>query len=406
MAISSLTTTEQPVGALRSHFENQPLVNPVRVTLCGGGRTGHLSACLFGQRAGVRVSLLTRDESVANSLRQRGVTAHMPDGSQLVGRLDCATSDPREALAETDLVILTVPAQARPEVLEALALHLPRDKPVYIGAVPGFCGFDWLAEAKLRDRPNVVIWGLKDVPHTAFALEPGVSVRMGGAKQDLYVATHRRETPSARAQLRGLLARLYNAPVTLLDDYLEITLTPGNPIMHSAVIYGLVGPYGQWHGRPIPKPLCWWRDCPELAAYFIERMDEESRALCRAAERRLGIELSSIKALKQEIVEAYGEQIADTSTMLSVLRTNQAYDDIPAPLVPHPEGAGYAIDSESRAFHEDVAFGLALLVEMARRLEVDAPHLIEVFDWTSAFMGGLRSSSLDYVPTDWPGNLQ
>jgi hypothetical protein len=124
--------------------------------------------------------------------------------------------------------------------------------------------------------------------------------------------------------------------------------------------------------------------------------------LCKALEARLGVDLSSVKPLRQEIIEAYQDQIRDPRTMLGVLRTNQAYDGIEAPLVPAEGGAGYLIDKRSRAFHEDVAYGLALLVGMTRRLKVDAPHMEEVFEWNVSYMGGLRGSALDYLPAGWP----
>lgn len=378
------------------------MVRPIlNVTVCGGGRTGHLNAILFAQRPSVSVTLLTRNEYVLRQhLRGTPMSALLPDGGKLEARLDAVTSDAATALAEADVVVITVPAQARPQLLRELAPHLPRHKPVLVGAIPGFCGFDWLAEQALAGVPNAVIWGMKDVPHTAFELRPGVSVRMGGPKSVLYVAAHERERMVSRQLVQEQLQRLYEAPVRLLDHYLEITLTPGNPIMHSSVIYGLIGPYAQWYQRPFEEVLCWWSDCSELGAYFLERSDEESQLLCRAIERRLGIDLSSIQPLKQEIIEAYGEQISDPRTMLSVLRTNRAYADIVAPM--QPCAGGYEIDRESRAFHEDVAFGLSLLVEMARRLELRLPHIEEIFDWNVRHMGGMRSSALDYFPPYWP----
>lgn len=375
----------------------------LNVVVCGGGRTGHLSAVLFKQVPGVRVSLLTANKAAVAAYRQRGVlTARLPSGLVQAASPDAFCSEPAAALSDADIVIVTLPSQARPAFLASLAPHLPTDKPVYVGAIPGFCGFDWLAGQALATRPNAVIWGMKDVPHIAFDLEPGVAVRMGGAKSALYVATHARESHAARAALLGHLRRLYTATVALLHDYLEITLTPGNPIMHSAVIFGLIGPYAQWHDRPIPQRLCWWSECPELGAYFLERSDEENQRLCRAAETRLGVDLSSVKPLRQEIIEAYGGQIADPATMLSLLRTNRAYDAIEAPLVPASGGHGYVIDKTDRAFHEDVAYGLSLLVEMGRRLDVPLPYIEEIFAWNVSYMGGLRGSALDYFPEAWP----
>lgn len=381
-------------------------MNLLKVAICGGGRTGHLNAIVFKQLPNVQVSMLTNNlDVVEQHARQTPMQALLPDGSTLKARLDRVTTDARTAVEDADIVIITVPAHARSQTLQAIAPHLSSSKPVYIGAIPGFCGFDWLAEASLSGRPNLVIWGMKDVPHTAFELVPGRSIKMGGGKSQLYVATHARESQASRQHLLAILATLYGPCVTLLDHYLEITLTPGNPIMHSSVIYGLIGPYGQWHRKIFPQPMCWWTECPELGAYFLERMDQESQDLCAVISQRLGVDLSSVKSLKQEIVEAYGEQIRDPSSMLSILRTNQAYNDILAPMVPADGNrAGYVIERQSRAFNEDVAYGLVLLVEMARRLELKVPYIEEVLQWSVAYMQGLHDSALDYFPRHWPSN--
>lgn len=376
---------------------------PLNVVVCGGGRTGHLAAVLFSRLPGVHVTLYTNNPAVVeNYQHDDGLTAILPDGVRCVARLDAVTTNAETACRDADVVIVTVPAHVRPQLLERIAPCLPSHKPVYVGAIPGFCGFDWLAAKTFAARDNVVIWGMKDVPHIASDLRPGVSIRMGGAKSALYAATHSRESQPARAALLAHLTRLYEAPVELLGDYLEITLTPGNPIMHSSVLYGLIGPYGQWHETTFPQSLCWWNDCPELGAYFLERSDEENQLLCKVLEERLNIDLSSVKPLKQEIVEAYEEQIRDSRTMLSVLRTNQAYDAIALPLVHEASRHGYVIDREHRVFHEDVAFGLSLLVEMGRRLNVRLPHIEEVFQWNVSYMQGLLRSALDYFPESWP----
>ncbi|MFN3355722.1 MAG: hypothetical protein ACK418_06895, partial [Pseudomonas sp.] len=212
-------------------------MNLLKVAICGGGRTGHLNAVLFKQLPDVQVSMHTHNpEVIEQHARHTPLLALLPDGSTLSARLDRVTSDAKAAVEDADIVIITVPAHARPQTLKAIAPYLSTGKPVYVGAIPGFCGFDWLAENTLPDRPNVVIWGMKDVPHTAFELIPGRSIKMGGGKSQLYVATHARESQACSQQLQDMLTRLYGPCVTMLDHYLEITLTPGNPIMHSSVI--------------------------------------------------------------------------------------------------------------------------------------------------------------------------
>ncbi|MEH2921851.1 NAD/NADP octopine/nopaline dehydrogenase family protein [Samsonia erythrinae] len=378
------------------------MTRTLNVVICGAGKTGHLTTVLFKQRPDVKVTLLGGDPRLPEIYQQHGkrLYAQLPNGKTLTATPDCVTHDPAEACRDADVVIITVPANFRAGLLARIAAHLPTDKPVYVGAIPGFCGFDWLAERELATRPNAVIWGMKDVAHIAFDLLPGQSVKMGGEKATLYVATHRRENAASQQALVARLQRLYAAPVVLLPDYLEITLTPGNPIMHSAVIYGLIGPYGQWYARPLSQPLCWWNDCPELGAYYLERMDEENQRLCAALASRLGVRLESVLPLKQEIIDAYGDQIADAHTMLSVLRTNQAYHGIGLPLRKR-EAGGYEFDTQHRVFQEDIAYGLSLLVTIAENLAVSVPYIEEVYRWCSDYMGMSTQARPDYFPQHW-----
>ncbi len=376
----------------------------MKVTICGAGRTGHLNAVLFKQVASVEVSVLTNSTRLAGrwAVGDGVWQAETRDGRMFSARPDHVGTDPAKALSGADIVVVTQPAQARAGLLDQIAPHLPRDKRIFVGAIPGFCGFDWLAAKALSERENVVIWGMKDVPHIAFDLISGQRVRMGGAKAELFVALHRRESAASGAALAAMLNRLYEAPVTLLRDYLEITLTPGNALMHPAVLYTLIGPGAPWENRPFDEPLCWWSDCPQAAAELLEACDAENQAIRRASEARLGVDLSSVKPLQQELIQAYGDQIVDARTMYTLLRTNRAYADIRGPLVANPHGPGLVIDRESRAFHEDIAFGQALLVTMAERLGVAAPAIAKTYRWARDYHGGLAAGAPDYVPSDWP----
>lgn len=380
----------------------------MKVTICGAGRTGHLNAVLYKQKQGVEVSVLTSSEELARRWEngERVWRARVSEDRTLIGEIDQVTTNTELALADCDLVVITQPAHLRSALLSKLAPHLPRNKQVFVGAIPGFCGFDWLAETAFAGIDNVVIWGMKDVPHTAFNLTSGLEVRMGGEKSELFIAVHERETDESRLALLEMVGSLYDAPVALLQNYLEITLTPGNPIMHPAVLYGLLGPGAAFEQRPFDEPICWWSDCPQMGADMLEACDSENQALKEATERTLGIDLSTVKPLRDELIDAYGEQISDNSTMFSLLRTNSAYAGIEAPLVPNPEGAGFVIDRQSRAFYEDIAFGQALLLEMATRLKVPVPAIETTYHWARSYHGDLPQPPLNYIPANWPETVR
>lgn len=89
--------------------------------------------------------------------------------------------------------------------------------------------------------------------------------------------------------------------------------------------------------------------------------------------------------------------------MLSTLRTNQAYDAIRAPLAYDAAVGGFVIDKASRAFQEDVVFGLGLLVRMARQLDVSTPYLDEIHALALDHIDSIGGEPLSYVPTAWRG---
>lgn len=374
----------------------------LKVTICGAGNTGHLTAVLFSQNPKVDVTLFSSQPEFPATYRKNGGQIHalLNDGTLLKESPSCVTACPYEACGDADVIIITTPIHVRDNVLKLIQPALPRNKPVFVGAIPGFGGFDWLAEYRLGTLPNIVLWGMKDVSHIAFELIRGKSVKLGGAKSHLYVALHRREKPEMAEILIGYLNQLYESPVMLLADYLEITLTPGNPIMHGSVIYGLIGPWGQWHKHSFSHIPCWWNDCPELGAYFLARCDEENQLLRKAAEAALHIDLSSVQPLQQEIVEAYGDLIADSRTLLSVLRTNQAYEGIRLPLIKAKNEEGYVFDQHHRVFQEDIACGLSLLVAIGKLLNVPVPYINEIYLWCCEYIG--ENSATVPIPASWP----
>ncbi len=126
----------------------------------------------------------------------------------------------------------------------------------------------------------------------------------------------------------------------------------------------------------------------------------ENQALCKAAELSLGIDLSSVQPLQQEIVEAYGDSISDPRTLLSILRTNKAYEGIPLPLIREGRSDTFIFDKNHRVFREDIGCGLSLLVLIGQRLKVPTPYIEEIYYWCCEYMGGKIARSP--IPADWP----
>lgn len=360
----------------------------LKVVVCGRGQTGHLAVALFSHFAHVKASLLTQNPITVERHQQQNqkLSVHYHDGKVIDYSIELITNLPQIVIPHADIIILTVPSHQQANWLNFISPYLSTSHTVFIGAIPGINGFDWLAEQFFKDKPNVVIWGMKDVPHIAWGLELGTKVCFGGEKSELFIAFHHRENETNKNQLHCWLSEIYSAPITILDNYLEITLTPANPIMHSSVIYGLIGPYAQWHQRNFESPLCWWNDCPELGAYYLQRCDEERLAICQYLTKELAISLNTVKPLIEELREAYTEQIEDAKTLWSILRSNKAYHGIQLPLI-KAEGGGWVFNKNHRVFQEDIIYGLCLLVNLGKQLNIPIPYMQEIYTWCMDYLG-------------------
>lgn len=374
-------------------------MSSLNIVVSGGGRMGHLYVGLLSQLPNVRVSWHTR--------RAEAIKANMPaEGMSLdvegVGTV-CAvprkvSSDPAELLSDADVILLTQTANGRPDVLRAMAPWLPTDRKVFLGGSPGCGGFDWLVEAIIGRRPNVVTWAFRSVPWNCPSIDVGRAASAIGRKTTVYVGFADGVTKGDRAQTLEMLNAMFDMPIEELGHFLDITLSPKS-IMHPSVLYGLMGPYSQWSGNPFPERIRWWTDLSRLGAYILARCDSEQQMIVHAAEAALGIKLPGAGPLKEKLAETYAPHIGQSDTLLNVLRTNSAYRSF----IPFVQvDGGYVFDTRMPGLQEDIFFGLALLIALADRLNVNVPHLREVMDFCQQLVGESTETAVEYIPRAWP----
>jgi opine dehydrogenase len=381
------------------------------VTLIGAGNLAHVFAGLMGARTSeFEVNVLSRKAAqIADSMTSQGVAVKMPDGSTITGKVKKVSNDPKDVIPQADFIIITVPSHGRHATMKLIAPHLNRDKSVFVGVMPGMGGFDFIAKQILENNgfntgaakgkkpttgkgsSNVILWGLKDVPYMCAHTVPGKSVTMLGPKTSLYFALSDWNPEAARVGGQ-LIEKFTSIPTVILDSFLVITLTPGNPIIHPAIMYGMFGPHSQWDGKPLPEKPLFYEEVSELSSYFLQRCDDEVQWIKRAIESGTGINLEPVWPLRLNLKKVYGPLVEDNRTLMKALRTNQAYKTIRTPLkeVPMPgvQGKlGYTVDLQHRFFLEDIPFGLVVLSDLGALLGVQTPMINEILLWAQRLMG-------------------
>jgi len=121
--------------------------------------------------------------------------------------------------------------------------------------------------------------------------------------------------------------------------------------------------------------------------------------LIEAVRARYGWRLASLRPLEDDLLDNYGGYISDSSSLLTMLRTNSAFKGL-VPLKRTRDGRQFEIDLTHRIFFEDTHFGLNLLVTLARYLKIDVPTLAAVEAWSARLTDPQFGMSTDYLPAD------
>jgi hypothetical protein len=359
---------------------------------------------MLAGRPGVSVSFLTTQaHDIGNAMSHEGIAVHQLDGQIVYGRPPIVTASVEEAVSDADIVLLTVPAHARAKLVAAIHRFIPADKSVFLGAIPANGGFDWLVRSIEPRKDNVITWGMGGVPWTARDVVPGKRVKLGGTRKMLEIAFGDGTRHADASWLKAIISGLFERPVRSAGSFIDLTLAPGNPVLHSGAVYGLIGPYSQHPDLMFDEPRFWWREISELGAYFIARVDAERRQIVNATSARLGRTLEAGRSQYDEIIASFGPMIHDDRTLLTVLRTNRAYQG-KVPLVADGRGR-FRFDPSSRAFVEDISFGLALWIRIAEALKIDVLYMSEIVDWSRSIGQAEYEIELPPLPADWTQTL-
>ncbi len=112
--------------------------NDMKITVIGAGHGGKAMAAELASR-GFLVTLYNRTFANIEVIAKRGgIELQLEDGREVFGQLHCVTSDIAEAVAETDLVMVVLPASAHWDIALAAAPHVHDNQVIVLN--PGRTG--------------------------------------------------------------------------------------------------------------------------------------------------------------------------------------------------------------------------------------------------------------------------
>ena len=272
------------------------------------------------------------------------------------------TNSKKIAFSNADVILVTVPAFAMKRIAEDILPFV--HKGFKIICVPGTGGVEWVFRKCINSGAE--LFGLQRVPSVARLLKYGSVVKCTGYRNNLYLGAI--SSKKSLDEICKLISSVFNIPCNPLPNYLSVTLTPSNPILHTSRLYSIFHDYKD--GKIYDKQTLFYEDWTNSSSKILFAMDQELQVICKNLKE---FDLKYVISLKQHYESNTIQQLTNKITSIS------SFKGLNTPMIQVQNG--YAPDFTSRYFTADFPYGLAILVQIGDLLGTDCTTMKKVLSW-------------------------
>lgn len=329
----------------------------MNITIVGGGNVGTQFAVHCAEKQNRVIMYSSKPERFCKHLSivdSMGTVIHEGD-------IWDATSSAERAFADADIIFVTVPAFGMKAVANQVLPYIK--KGVKIGLIPGTGAGEHVFGECINK--GATIFGLQRVPSVARLVEYGKSVRAVGYRKELHIAA----LPYCNTEsIRKIISDIFDMPCIALPNYLNLTLTPSNPILHTTRLRVIFRDYHE--GAVYDSVPLFYEDWNDETSELLFKCDDEVQSICRGIKE---FDLSYVKSLKlhyeSDSPKALTKKIANI----------QGFKGLKTPTI--EVDRKYIPDLHSRYFTADFPYGLEILVQIANLVNVSVPNMEEILKW-------------------------
>ena len=277
------------------------------------------------------------------------------------GTISAATNVLYDAFANADLILVTIPPYLMETISQLVEQHAPWG--VLIGLIPGTGGAECIFKGNLDKE--AILFGIQRVPSVARLISYGKEVSCLGYRKELHVAA----IPSHETTLCcNLVSDLLMMDCCPLPNYLNVTLTPSNSILHTTRLKTIFLDYreGQRY-KTLPLFYEEWND--ESSRLLLD-CDDELQHMCESIP---DFDLSHVKSLRLHYESVNAEELSLKLQSINSLKGLKT---------PSIEKDGYYIpDFSSRYFLADFPFGLGIIQQIGEFFNCPIDNIKNTLQW-------------------------
>ncbi len=359
-----------------------------QLVICGGGSSAHtLIPLLKGSNFDVSI-YTSRPEEWNHCI---DLEWHDPSGKVLgsySGELKKASNDPAQLIPCADYVVFCMPVYRYRVALHEIAPFINKEKTVFIGTVYGQGGWNWMVnEVKAKyELDNIVTFAFGLIPWICRIINYGKKGVTYGCKAANYAAVYPHDYFE---QINGELFEnicfkwFGKGKVEQSDDFLSLTLSVDNQIIHTSRCLGLYKVHGKtWQNK---EDVPWfYRDYDDLSAKLLADLDKDYTKV-RNAIKAMYPEKDFKYMLDYLALERFSYQSHNTDIRESFV-TSQTLTSIGTPVVQNADGL-WEVDRNHRFFLDDIYYGNCIAKWMAEQLDIETPTIDEILAWAQQVRG-------------------
>lgn len=324
------------------------------ICIIGAGNIGIACAVELSLNTDYSVFLLTKKAKLLpNHFKMINTDSTLEMESNYIS----VTDDNKVALKNADVVIVTLPSF----LIESIINDILPFNPKIVYYFPGYGSKELFSFPLLKK--GIIIAGLERVPYIARLHD--VATVYVSKKKELSCASLKKEKTEYAC---SLIEEFFNIPCKRISNYLTISFTPSNPILHTARLYSMFKNYN--FDSLIKKQIKFYADWTDYSSEILIGMDKELKNIC---DTFYELDLSQFRTIREHY------ESPDIKSMTNKISNIPAFQNIYSPLVEFENG--YKIDSTSRYFLEDFPFGLCNLKGYADLIKINTPFMNQVIKW-------------------------
>lgn len=339
----------------------------MKICVVGGGHIGTTLLCYIKHtHPEHEVCLLTRKpELFLKSIKCNDWEGHL----SYVVKPDAISNNASVSAKGADVVFIALPHFAVEKAFADIAPYISKE--AFIGVLPGGGGCEFFFTKYFNESQT--LFGFQRVPFTAKLEKYGEESNLKSWKSFSVVGT----IPSERIDSACEMIEACGLRTKKAKNYLEIALTPTNPILHTSRTHEIFSAFPKEH--VFAEKCKFYVGWSDKASATLFGMDAELRLLLNRITEVTGLETEAIRPLTEHYesptMQALTNKINSIPTFQSVF----------APMK-EVEG-GYVADTTSRMFTEDFPWGLAIIRSYFDLFDIPAPTMDKVLGWYAGYMG-------------------